>query len=57
MGRLTVKDKPKYQVRQDGITGKQYLAKTQAKVKLVSKAYRKIPTTRKPRGTGRATGA
>jgi hypothetical protein len=38
MGRLTIKDKPKYQVRWDGTTGKYYLMKTHAIVRLASKA-------------------
>jgi hypothetical protein len=55
MGRLTIKDKPKYHVGWDGTIGKYYLTKTQAKIRLASKAYKKIPTIRKLKGTGRAT--
>jgi hypothetical protein len=54
MGRLTVKDKPKYQVRWDGTIGKYYLTKTLARVRLASKACMKILATRKLRGTNRA---
>lgn len=57
MDRLTVKDKKKYQVGQDGTTGKYYLAKIEARVRITSKAYMKIPAIRKPKGTGKIVGA
>ncbi len=57
MDRLTLNDKPKYQVGQDGTTGKYYLAKIEARVRITLKAYMKIPAIRKPKGIGKATGA
>jgi len=51
MGRLTVKDKPKYQVGWDGTISKYYLTKTHVGIRLVSKKYRKIIATRKLRGS------